>query len=473
MAGIPLTIKDAGVALRKGDLSSAELTEALLAKTKELNPTLGAFLTIMEDTARAEAAAADEKFAKGIDLGPMQGIPYAIKDIIATKDAPTTANSHVLDRAWAAGYDATVVAKLRAAGGVTMGKLVLNEFALGMPYEGNGFPLPQNPWDLPRSASGSSSGTGIAVSSGMVLGGLGTDTGGSTRGPSSYNGHTGIKQTFGRVSKFGCVPLGYSLDNINPMARSAYDCAIMLGVMAGYDPKDTSTVDVPVPDYLAGLDGDVRGMRIGLPMPYFFDAPDLEAETRAAVLQAVEVLKDAGAIVKEVVIPHAAEAKNAMWMTMVSEAFSYHHDDLGSMYDTYGMYTNVNLARGAFFSGGDFVQAQRFRSYFKKAVAKVMEDLDVLITPTSISPAPLRSEMSPEKQLVASSFTGHWNLTGLPAMAQPCGFSTGEKPLPLSMQIIGKPFAEATLFKVGDAYQRLTDFHLQVPPIAANVAVAV
>src|SRR3954447_21492227 len=287
MAGIPLTIQDAGIALRKGDLSSVELTEALLAKTKELNPTLGAFITIMEDTARAEAAAADANFAKGLDLGPMQGIPYAIKDIIATKDAPTTGNSHVLDRAWGAGRDATVVAKLRAAGGVTMGKLVLNEFAIGMPYEGNGFPLPQNAWDLPRSAAGSSSGTGIAVSTGMVLGGLGTDTGGSTRGPSSYNGHTGIKQTFGRVSKFGCVPLGYSLDNINPMARSAYDCAAMLGIMAGYDPKDTSTVDLPVPDYTAALDGNVRGLRIGVPMPYFFDAPDLEDVVREAVLKAI------------------------------------------------------------------------------------------------------------------------------------------------------------------------------------------
>jgi aspartyl-tRNA(Asn)/glutamyl-tRNA(Gln) amidotransferase subunit A len=305
----------------------------------------------------------------------------------------------------------------------------------------------------------------------MVLGGLGTDTGGSTRGPSSFNGHTGMKQTFGRVSKFGCVPLGYSLDNINPMARSSWDCAAMLGVMAGYDPKDTSSVDVPVPDYLAALDGDVKGMRIGLPMPYFFEAPDLDPVVKAAVLKAVGVLKDAGAIVKEVLIPHAAEAKNAMWLIMVSEAFAYHHDDLGAMYDTYGKYTNINLARGALFSGGDFVQAQRFRSYFKKAVAKVMEDLDVLITPTSVSPATLRSEMSPEKQLVSSSFTGHWNLTGLPAMALPCGFTEGEKPLPLSMQIIGKPFAEATVFKVGDAYQRITDFHLQVPPIAANVAV--
>ena len=399
MTDIPLTIQDAGVALRKGDITSVEMTEALLHKIHALNPTLGAFITIMEETARTEAAAADEKFAKGIDLGPMQGIPYAIKDIIATKDAPTTANSFVLDRKWGEGYDATVVAKLRAAGGVTMGKLVLNEFANGMPYEGNGFPLPQNAWDLPRSAAGSSSGTGIAISTGMVLGGLGTDTGGSTRGPASFNGHTGIKQTFGRVSKWGCVPLGYSLDNINPMARSAYDCAAMLSIMAGYDPKDTSTVDLPVPDYTAALDGNVRGVRIGVPMPYFFDAPDLEDVVREAVLKAIDVLEDAGAIVTRMAIPHAAKAKFANQVIMAGESFSYHHDDLGSMYDTYGKFTNVNLARGALYNAGDFVQANRFRSYFKKAVAEAMKDLDVLIVPTSTTPATLRSEMSPEKQL--------------------------------------------------------------------------
>jgi aspartyl-tRNA(Asn)/glutamyl-tRNA(Gln) amidotransferase subunit A len=226
-----------------------------------------------------------------------------------------------------------------------------------------------------------------------------------------------------------------------------------------------------VPDYLAALDGDVKGLRIGLPMPYFFDSPELDPVVKGSVLNAIEVLKDAGAIVKEVVIPHAAEAKTAVWMIMNIESFAYHHNDLGSMYDKYGMYTNVNLSRGCLYNGGDYVQAQRFRSYFKKAVAAVMEDLDVLITPTATTPPALRSTMTVEKQLFSPNFTGHWNLTGQPAMAVPCGFTSDEKPLPLSMQIIGKPFAEATVFKVGDAYQRLTDFHLQVPPIASQVAV--
>lgn len=468
---IPLTIQDAAAALRAKQITSVELTSALLDRTKALNPTLGAFITVTEDTAMSEAAAADAKFAAGEDLGPLQGIPYGVKDIIVTKDAPTTANGVILDPAWGEGRDATVITRLREAGAVLMGKLVLNEFAIGMPDAAKPFPMPQNPWDLERSGSGSSSGTGIAIAGGLILGGLGTDTGGSTRGPSSWNGVSGIKQTFGRVPKFGCVPLGYSLDHINPMARSAWDCAAMLNVLAGYDPNDPTTVDVPVPDYTAGLDGSVAGMRIGVPMSYFFDAPGLDPETKTAVLAAVDALKAAGATVTEVDLPHAKEAKDANQVIMYSESFSYHKNDLAARFDEYGKYTSEVLTRGLFLGGGDLVQAHRFRSYWKKLVAKVMEPLDVLIVPTSIGPAPKRADMNPGQQLSAAGFTPQWNLTGLPAMAIPCGFSSSEKPLPLSMQIVGKPFAEETVFKIADAYQRLTDWHLQVP-IVEPVAVA-
>ncbi|MEX2582256.1 MAG: amidase, partial [Gemmatimonadota bacterium] len=337
---IPLTIKEAAAALRAKQITSVELTSALLDRTKALNPTLGAFITVTEDTALAEAAAADAKFAAGEDLGPLQGIPYGVKDIIVTKDAPTTANGVILDPAWGESRDAPVITRLREAGAVLMGKTVLNEFAIGMPDPAKSFPMPQNPWDLERSGSGSSSGTGIAIAAGLVLGGLGTDTGGSTRGPSSWNGVSGMKQTFGRVPKFGCVPLGYSLDHINPMARSAWDCAAMLNVLAGYDPTDPTTVDVPVPDYTAGLDGSVAGMRIGVPMSYFFDAPGLDPETKAAVLAAIDALNAAGAVVTEVTIPHAKEAKDANQVIMYSESFSYHKNDLAARFDDYGTYTS-------------------------------------------------------------------------------------------------------------------------------------
>jgi aspartyl-tRNA(Asn)/glutamyl-tRNA(Gln) amidotransferase subunit A len=349
---------------------------------------------------------------------------------------------------------------------------VLSEFANGAPDPDKSFPIPQNPWDLPRSASGSSSGTGIVVSTGMALGGLGTDTGGSTRGPSSFNGATGMKQTYGRVSKFGCVPLGYSLDGINPIARSAYDCALMLNAMAGYDPRDPTTVDVPVPDYTAGLTGKVEGIRLGVATKYFFDQPELDAETKAAVLAAVEVLRGLGAIVTEVEVPYAAEAKTANTIIMTGESYSYHRPDLISRYADYGRFTGESLTRGLNFSAADYVQAQRFRSFFRSAMAKLFEEVDVIVTPTSLGPATLRSEMSPEKQVLSPSFTSQWNLAGLPAMALPVGYTAGSPTLPLSMQLIGKPFDEATVFQVGDAYQRLNDFHLRIPTHAA-MAVAV
>ena len=469
----PITIKDAAAALRAGTITSVELTRIHLDKIEALNPTLGSFITTIPEIALAEAAEADALLAKGVDLGPLQGIPMAAKDIIATKTAPTTANSVVLDPRWGEGYDAAVVEKLRAAGAVFVGKTVLSEFANGAPDPDKPFPMPQNPWDLPRTAAGSSSGTGIAIASGLVLGGLGTDTGGSTRGPSSVNGGTGMKQTFGRVSKFGCVPLGYSLDGINPMARTAYDCAMMLNVMAGYDPRDPCTVDVPVPDYTATLTGDVKGMRIGLTMGYFLENPALDADTKNAILAAVKVLEGMGAIVSEVEVPYAGEAKDANQIIMWSESAAYHHPDLNSRFDDYGKYTAQQLARGVLYSGADYVQAQRFRSFFKKEMAKIFDTVDVLAMPTSIGPAAMRDAMTPERRLNEPSFTAQWNLSGLPAMALPVGFTAGALPLPLSMQLVGAAFNEAPVFQVGDAYQRVTDFHLRVPTHAQMATASV
>ncbi len=468
MSDLPLTIQEASAALRNGDLTSVELTREYLGRIGALNETLGAFITVTAETALAEAAEADSRFAAGVDLGPLQGIPYCVKDIIATRDAPTTANSVVLDPAWGEGYDAPVVARLRAAGAVLLGKTILSEFACGLPDATKRFLTPKNPWDLERSAAGSSSGTGIAVSAGLALAGLGTDTGGSIRGPASMNGHSGIKATFGRVPKSGCVALGFSLDNIGPHARSAWDCAAMLSVLAGYDESDPFAAQVPVDDYLAALDGDVSGLRIGVPIEYFFENPGPEPETKAAVLRALDVLREAGAEVVEVAIPHAAEAKEANSITWACDAFAIHREDLISRWSDYGQFAREAITRGALFTGSDYVQAQRFRTYFQRAVAQVMRTVDVLVTPTSPGPAPLRDEIDTGTHMLGPGFTGQWNMTGQPAMAIPCGFSA-ETHLPLSMQIVGKPFAEATVFKVADAYQRQTSWHLEVSPIAAAI----
>jgi aspartyl-tRNA(Asn)/glutamyl-tRNA(Gln) amidotransferase subunit A len=469
MTELPLTLLDAAAALRAHTTTSVTLTQGFLERIERLNPTLGAFITVTAGAALAAAAQADADFAAGIDRGLLQGIPLGIKDILATRDAPTTANSRVLDPAWGDGYDAPVCERLRAAGAVLLGKLVLSEFALGLPDADTGFPLPRNPWDLECSASGSSSGTGVAVAAGLILGGIGTDTGGSVRGPAAANGHTGLKVTFGRVPKFGCVPLGYTLDSIGPMARSAADCAALLQVIAGYDPRDLTSSRAPMPDYAAALDGNVTGLRIGLPLPYFFDAPELDAEVKAAVLAGIDALAAAGAVVREITLPHADLAKEANTITMLSEAFAYHRPDLATQWERYGRFTRMSLVRGALYTAGDYVQAQRFRSYFQEVVAEAMADLDVLITPTSLTAAEKAATIDPDQRLLAPSFTGVWNLLGLPALALPCGFSSAT--LPLSMQIVGKPFAEDMVLRVGDAYQRHSDWHLRVPPIAAAVEV--
>ena len=306
MTELPQTIAEAGRWLRGRRITSAALTEALLDRARAAQETLGAFNAIAAEPARAAARAADADFARGVDRGPLQGVPLGIKDLIATRDAPTTANSRVLDPAWGDGRDATVVRRLRAAGAVLLGKLVLHEFATGWPDPATGFPVARNPWDPARTPGGSSSGTGAAVAAGLVLGGLGTDTSGSIRGPAAFCGISGLKPTFGRVSKEGCVPLGFSLDSIGPMARTARDCALLLQTLAGPDGADPCSVDAPVPDWSAGLDGTLAGLRVGVPQGYFFDAPELDGEVRAAVLEAIEALAGAGARIVHPALPHAA-----------------------------------------------------------------------------------------------------------------------------------------------------------------------
>jgi aspartyl-tRNA(Asn)/glutamyl-tRNA(Gln) amidotransferase subunit A len=464
---LPLTIKDAAASLRAGTTTSVELTWACIRRIDATQPSLGAFVTVCEDTALAAAADADESFAAGVDLGPLCGIPLAIKDIIATKDAPTTANSRVLDPHWGRGIDAPVVARLRAVGSVIVGKSTTSEYACGMPDVDKGFPIPHNPWNTDHTPAGSSSGTGIAVAAGLALGGLGTDTGGSVRGPAAANGHTGLKVTFGRVPKNGVVPLGYSLDSVGPMARSAYDCALLLEVIAGYDAGDPYAADVPVPAYSEELSGSVAGLRVGVPMPYFFDSPELDGETRAAVLAAIEELREAGAVVSETAVPYAREAKDANTLTMSAEAFAYHRHDLVNRWGDYGCFTRPMLARGALTTAADYAQAQRFRSRFCREVAKLFTEFDVLVTPGALGPAERVDEMDMNKRMIAPNFTGQWNFAGLPAVVLPCGANDAGLPLPL--QIIGRPFAEGTVLRVADAYQRQTAWHLRQPPVPALV----
>jgi aspartyl-tRNA(Asn)/glutamyl-tRNA(Gln) amidotransferase subunit A len=464
MTELPLSIKAAAAALRDGQITSVDLTAGMLDRIEHLNPRLGAFIAVTGETAMEAARQADVDLARGLDKGPLQGIPLGVKDIIATDNAPTTAQSLVLDPTWGDRGDAPVVARLRSAGAVIIGKTTTMEFATGMPDPDKPFPVPRNPWNTDHWPGGSSSGTGSGVAAGLFSGGLGTDTGGSIRIPAAFCGISGLKQTFGRVPKSGCVPLGYSLDHIGPMARSARDCALMLQVIAGYDASDPTCKNVPVPDYLAALLGDVAGMKLAIEREHHTRAPGVLPEAVEAFERAVAVLEGAGASTLEVSIPHYDQITFAGRVNSRAEAAAYHMVDLRDRWTDYGVHTRAAIGQGVMYSASDVVQAQRVRQYGKAVIRELMRPFDVLVTLSTGIGAPPVDGLNAEFFTKWPSFTSIWNAMGLPALCIPMGFTNDG--LPLSLQIVGKPFDEATVLRVGDAFQRLTDWHLQVPPLA-------
>ena len=278
-----MSVKDAAASLRSGEMTSVELTTAVLARADEVDAQIGAYLARFDEPALAAAERADTELAAGVDRGPFHGIPVGVKDILAASEGPTTAQSLILDPAWGAGKDAPIVKRLREAGAVITGKTTTMEFACGMPDPTKPFPIPRNPWDLGTWPGGSSSGTGNGIAAGLFLAGIGTDTGGSIRMPAAFCGVSGLMATFGRVPKSGCTPLGYSLDHVGPLARTAWDCAAMLQILAGYDPSDPDCKDVPVPDYLSALSGSLRGVRVGVEHTNHF--PSRDGSGRAHLLR--------------------------------------------------------------------------------------------------------------------------------------------------------------------------------------------
>ncbi len=457
------TIQATARKLRDGMISAAGLIAEVFARIDRLDGELGAYASTFRDAAFEAAERADRELAAGHDRGPLHGIPLAVKDVIATVEGPTRASSLVVPARWQGDRDANVVARLRNAGAILVGKATTSEFALGLNDPAKGFRMPRNAWAADRFAGGSSSGTAVAVASGLALGGLGSDTSGSIRHPAALNGVTGLKVTFGRVSTTGLLPLAPTLDTIGPVARSAWDCALLLQVMAGHDPGDGRSSRRPVPNYPDALDGSPRGLRIGLPKGYFFDAGNVAEPVTVAVTAAVSALREAGATVSEVSLPNADMAKFANTIVLLSEAFAYHRDDLVARWADYGSNVRGLLARGALFGAADYVQAKNIATAFRREVSEAMRDCDVLIVPTMPTGARLLDETDPTMmdRWSSASFTPQWNLTGLPVCAVPVGFDGVG--MPVSMQIVGKPFAEATVLRVADAYQRLTDFHLATP----------
>ncbi len=462
----PRTIETAAAALRAGTVTSVQLTTEALAAADRLDPQLGTWLARFDQTALERAAQADAELAAGTDLGPLHGIPLAIKDILATDEGPTTAQSLTLDPTWGDQGDGPVVSRLRAAGSVILGKTTTMEYAIGRPDPSKPFPVPRNPWNPERWTGGSSSGSGSAVASGQALGAIGTDTGGSIRLPAAYNGISGHKPTYGLVPKSGCVPLGLTYDHIGPMCRSAWDCAAMLDVIAGPDPSDRTTVDAPPADHLAAIGRGLDGLRIGVITNERVRSASGPA-TLAALEAATAELAGGGANVVEVELPYYDELCVGAFLALQAESFAWHRTTLAARWDDYGRPTRLTIAQGALLSAGDLVQVERVRQVARRAVLATMDEgnIDLLVSPTTGYGATALSGPDPDAINPKALHTPAWNSTGWPALSVPMGFD-GDG-LPLGLQIIGRPLADALVLAAGHAYQLTTSWHLQTPPLHA------
>jgi aspartyl-tRNA(Asn)/glutamyl-tRNA(Gln) amidotransferase subunit A len=463
----PLTITGAAAALRDGTLTAVELAKRSIAVAERLDEAVGVYIARYDEQLLEGAAAADADLAAGREVGPLHGIPLGIKDIITTREGETSAQSLVLDRTWGQG-DAVVVARLREAGAMITGKLTTMEYACGVPDPEKPFPICRNPWDLDHWAGGSSSGTGSGIAAGMFLGGLGTDTAGSIRIPAMFCGVTGLMPSAGRVPKSGCVPLGYSLDHIGPLARSARDCALMLQALAGYDASDATAIDAPVPDYMGALTGDLTGLTIGVDLSSGkAQAPYVDPRLEPLLHDAVAELVRRGATVVEVALPLYEEGILSLWPINSGESGAYHLPDAQTRLADYSVGVRAGLASGVFYSAADYVQAQRARRVVQKAVCdEVFAKVDLVLTPAAfqgaLSLADLDGDTSRWFRAINTPF---WDITGHPVISVPIGFT--DAGLPLAMQLAGRPFDEATVLRAADAYQRSTTWHLAVPELAA------
>ena len=387
----------------------------------------------------------------GGDWGPMHGIPYALKDIYDTAGIRTTCHSKLrLDVVPDA--DCVVAAKLAEAGGVLIGKLATHEFAIGGPSFDLPFPPARNPWNVDHITGGSSSGSAAAVASGMVRIALGSDTGGSIRGPAGYCGIVGLKPSYGRVSRRGVFPLSYTLDHCGPLAASIEDAAICLQAIAGYDPLDPASADQPVPDFRAGLERGVSGLRIGVPRAFFADAKGISSDTLAAIASAEAALRDAGAVVEDVSLPDYAIYNACCRVILSAEAFAIHEADLRARLLDYARFTMQRFALGATLTAADLVQAFRTRRELTDATNGALQRYDALLTANTLTAAPRFDQVGDPLMAPPSVQITPWNATGHPAISVPAGLDPAG--LPLSVQVVGRPFDEAMVLRVGRALER-------------------
>jgi aspartyl-tRNA(Asn)/glutamyl-tRNA(Gln) amidotransferase subunit A len=444
------TIAEAARQIAARQLSPVEFMKDRLARAEALNPEIHAFIRFTPDVALAQARAAEARQMAGTLRGPLDGIPIAHKDIYETAGIPTTAHSRVLEH-HVPKTDAAAVRAWADAGAVMLGKLATHEFAFGGPSFDLPWPPARNPWDTARFTSGSSSGTGAAVAAGVILGGTGSDTGGSIRGPAALCGIAGIKPTYGLCSRTGVLPLSHSLDTVGPMAWTVEDCAILLDALTGHDPADPSSANRPKPDLLSGLKGGVKGLRIGVIRHFHEHDWPVSAGVAAGIANVAETLKAQGATVTEVTLPPLQDFNAAGWLILAADAFAVHEPWLRTRYRDYGEFLRERLALASTISAADYVQAQRRRRELNDAVAKVMEGCDLLLTAAQPSEAPLITVPGKWTSFEVANFTIPFNLTGQPALTVCAGY--GEGGLPVGAQLIGRPFEDATVLRAGHAYE--------------------
>ena len=455
-----------------GEITATALVETMLDRIGKIDGKLDAFLVVDKAGALAQAAEIDRKRKAGEALGGLVGVPITLKDNLVTKGVATTAGSKILE-GWVPPYDATVVAKLRAAGAIILGKTNLDEFGMGSSTERSAFKPTKNPWDTTRVPGGSSGGSAVAVAAGMCTGSLGTDTGGSIRQPAAFTGTVGLKPTYGRVSRWGVVAFASSLDQVGPITRTVADAAAMLQVIAGFDPRDATSLEAPVPNLRAALDGKVEGLRIGIPAEYFGDG--IDPAVRGAIEKAVAALVERGASTVDISLPHTNLALAAYYIVAPAEASSnlarYDGIRYGKRAEAADLLEMYCKTRGAGFgpevkrrimlgtyalrSGyydAYYKKAQQIRTLIKRDFEKAWRFCDVVLTPTTPTPAfELGAKSSPLEMYLADIFTLACNLAGLPGISVPCGFvGAGDGGLlPVGVQLLGKPLDEPMLLRVG------------------------
>ena len=461
-----LTIAEAARLIESRSLSPVELTQAYLERIERLNANLGAYITVMADSALAQASRAESEIANGRYRGRIHGIPIAVKDIIYTRGVLTSAGSRVLAD-HIPEFDSTLVERLDAAGSVLLGKLNLSEFAIGGTID-HPYGTPRNPWDTGKSAGGSSSGSAVAVAGGLCAGSLGSDTGGSIRGPSAFCGIVGLRPTYGRVTRHGVVPMSWSLDTVGPMTHTVEDCAIMLQAIAGHDERDSSSAREPVPDYSESVARWPRGARVALPREAM-DFDGLNSEVRGAVAVAADQLAEIGADVEQADLPMLAHSGAVFLATADVDAATHHMPWLKSRAHLYDWNTRTRLESAAITPSTTYLRGLRARTLVRNEMMSTLDDYDFIVMPASPTAAPpiSRSTGSPggyyqgRLDLARRRYTSPAALAGLPAISVPCGFT--EAGMPVGLQIIGRPFSEPELFRVARAYEQAADWRSIFP----------